>query len=529
MAEESPSRAPLAVPAPVVEVTLFEDRARVVRRGSASLPAGTARVRVEGVAPVLSDRTLTVAVDPAAEGARALDARVVRRVVTRPPEGSGAAAHDLERLERERDALDRELARLDGAVGLLERQSRSLDALGELTLAEIAEDVAWARSEPEEWDKRLERLREQARAAQQRLADLRYDRDAKRADRDRLEQRIQAARDPSAEEWAAIEAEVEVPAAGPYGLRFEYVVPGACWRPHHTARLHGGPAPRVEFRTDGCVWQNTGEEWRDVRLRFSTQRPSLGTDPPPLASDVLEVVKKPEEIAVETREQEVATSGLGGETGAASPRLPGIDDGGEAVNLAARATATVPSDGRAYRVPLLGFETEAEASTVAVPELVRAALLRTVQTNRGPAPILAGPVDLIRDGGFAGRTSVLYVATGERFPLGWGPEQDLRVQRDTEVTRDKQRLLTSWDTRRHRATVRLSNVGPRPCTVKVTERVPVSEIDKVVVEPDPKETTDGRAPNPDGFLEWTVDLAPHQHKALMLRYTLKKHDDVKGL
>ena len=35
---------------------------------------------------------------------------------------------------------------------------------------------------------------------------------------------------------------------------------------------------------------------------------------------------------------------------------------------------------------------------------------------------LAGPVDLIRDGGFAGRTTLLYVAAGEGFALGWGVE-----------------------------------------------------------------------------------------------------------
>ncbi len=232
---------------------------------------------------------------------------------------------------------------------------------------------------------------------------------------------------------------------------------------------------------------------------------------------------------VETREQEVVATGLGAESGGASAELPGIDDGGEAVNLEAASPATVPSDGRAYRVPLSSFQTKVETSLITIPELVPAVLLKTVQTNRAKAPILAGPVDLIRGGGYAGRTSVLYAAPGEKFPIGWGPEQELRVQRETEVTRQEQKMLSSREIRHHRATVRLSNIGPQARTVTVTERVPVSEIDKVVVQHDPKETSEGRSPDPNGFVEWTVALAAYQHKTLTLRYTLDKHQDVKGI
>ena len=57
--------APTELRAPVVEVTVLEDRAHVVRRGQLELGAGVTRLKIAGVAPVLADKTLCAAIVPA--------------------------------------------------------------------------------------------------------------------------------------------------------------------------------------------------------------------------------------------------------------------------------------------------------------------------------------------------------------------------------------------------------------------------------------------------------------------------------
>ena len=510
---------------PVVDVTLFEDRARIVRVGRASLSQGEARVRLEGVSPVLADMTLSVSVE--GHGARVVDACVRRRIVTRP-----TGDDRLDELEKECERLDAELARSGGRLELLKEEAVSYAELASLSLDEIAEEVAWDRGDATAWSERLDQLRERERDVVRRLVELSAERSESQRTRARVAQRMAAPANPARDEWAAVEIDVSVDTTAEHEIRVEYVVPGACWRPYHTAQLieddAGGAS--IEFRTDACVWQNTGEEWREVQLRFSTERPSLGTDPPRLQSDVLSVRKKSAEIEVEARDEEIETTGLGLGRGVAAPRLPGIDDGGESVLLEAGAAASIASDGRPNRVALEGFRAPVELSLVAIPECVEAVLTKSVLTNGGSAPILAGPVDLIREGGFAGRTHTLFVAPGERFELGWGPAPELRAQRHTESAVVKEaKLLRFWEQRRHRVWVRLSNLGSRPRRVEVTERVPVSEIEKVVVEPDTKATTDGIEPNADGFVRWTATLPPNGTKTLELAYTLKKHEAVTGI
>ncbi|HWN72016.1 MAG TPA: DUF4139 domain-containing protein, partial [Haliangium sp.] len=421
----------------------------------------------------------------------------------------------------------------------------AIDAVARSTAREISEDVAWSRGHAGEWSAQLDMIDERERALLNELRAIRFAERDVRARLERLDVRRSAASTPAALEHAEIEVALVADDDAEIELQIDYVVPGACWRPYHSVRLLGEPGGaggqaggdgrgpgdgrgRVEVRCDGCVWQNTGEDWNDVALRFSTQRPSLGTTPPLLADDRLAVQRKSSEVVVEAREQEITTTGLGAET-VAVPEVPGIDDAGEVVTLRAPAPATVPSDGTPCRVELFRFESEAETELLVAAELAQAVLLRSVQVNRASQPLLAGPVDLIRDAGLAGRTSVLYIAPGERFELGWGPDPALRVHRRDERLEDETRMLSSWTTQRHKVTVRLSNIGDVTRTVHIKERVPVSEIDKVQVAVHSDETTDRVRPDDDGFLAWTVTLAPFGHGSVTLRYDVKKHDDVRGL
>ena len=511
---------------PIASVTLFEDRAHVVRRGEVRIEQDDERVRVERVSPVIADKTLSVrAVEPAEGGLRPVDARVRRRAVIRMPGGGeeepAALGAERDALEDELRALEQRIERERDLLGGLDRQAQELDRVAALTLAELAEDVAWGEPVAAGWSARLDEAaaaeRELGRrivAAQRGLGEL-------ERERERLALRIAALDRPDAHERADLDIDLQGAAGASAVIEVDYVVPGALWRPWHTARLDGGAEGAVtslEIATDGCVWQNTGEDWRDVELVLSTERASLGAEPPRLANDVLQAVRRGE-LVIETREQEVETAGLGGEvTGATrvAAEVPGIDDGGEALHLRPPGRATVPSDGRPHRIRLASFSTEARLELIAYPELAAAVLLRSTQENRGAAPLLAGPVDLVRSSGLTGRTSILFVAPGERFELGWGPDADLRVARDAELLEEKKRLLSSRVDRETRVRVRLSNLGAASRTVTVTERVPVSEIDKVEVVVDPARVTDRARPDENGFIRWTVHLGPHANHQLEL-------------
>ena len=509
------------IEAPIVSVTLLEDRAHVTRRGAVEVPAGHSRLSVAGLAPVLADKTLAARLEGAS--ARVLDASVERDEVIldeEKPEDLRAIDERIEALEAETHAIDRELARLQKSLV-------QLSARADIELDEMSDDAAYDRADGDRWTKMIEGLDEREEALSKKVVALTAQKRIKTVEAGDLANRRAAIASPSTHIRAQVFVDVDATEAGAATLEIEYVVPAACWRPYHTARwIDDG---RVEFATDACVWQNTGEDWERAKLSFSTERPSLGAAPPLLRSDVVRATKKSPDVEVAAREEEIQTAGLGGGGTVTMNDVPGIDDGGDPMRIEAEHPATVPSDGRPYRVRLQTFEAESKSDLALMAELTPAVIVRTTQSNGGRRPLLPGPVDLVRNGGLVGRTTVEYVASGERFELGWGPDGDLRVAREVRHLEEESRMLSSWTKMPRIVELQISNIGSNTKKIHVTERVLVSEIEKVKVEVDAKKTTGGKTPDRDGMLTWEVDVPRRGNKKIELRYTVQKHDDVVGL
>jgi uncharacterized protein (TIGR02231 family) len=531
----------------IAEVVVFEDRARVVRRGQVTVARGQARVTVSPVSPVVVDKSVVARIGQGR--ATVLDVQIRRELAPwragpdaidpRAAAGERAALHA--RLE---DARARRRAQADRAAAAA-ATAQALGGLLELARRELVEEAAWGRQVPDA-AARLTALAERARAAAVEAATIAVDVDEAASEIGALERELAAREQALGKEVAAIAIDLESGAGDgelAVDVELEYVVPAACWRPYHAATLRGAqPSAEVELATDACVWQATGEDWREVRLRFSTERPSLGTRPPVLIDDRLSVQPKGA-LVVSARDQEIVNAGLGAGTRQAD-ELPGVDDGGIARVLAAPLAASVPADGRPYRVRLSSFTAAAEVARVAFPERAAGVIVRSRQVHSGQEPLLAGPVDLIARGGLTGRTSIKFVAPGERFDLGWGPDPELRLHREARSKREPAGLL-SWAATTHRVAVRLSNLGGSARTVLVTERVPVSEVEKVEIALSPPEAwkledDDGvrRDPTPlvtartvdaDGMVTWTVELPARARRAIALEYVIKAHDSVSGL
>jgi uncharacterized protein (TIGR02231 family) len=513
---------PMVVDAPVVEVLVLEDRAQVVRGGRVGLPAGRSVVRIPGVAPVLSDKTLTAtATGPSTVRVTMLRVERTARIVEADRRAAVAA------LEDEVRRVERELASTRSAMARSQSEREQLAEALALTLADIAEDAAAGREAAADWQLAVARIGQRQEALSEAEAEFAQVAAERIRDLEDLRARLSATSHPGDRLAAVAILEVDASAAGEFELRLSYLVPGACWRPWHTATLGETAQPVVEVVCDACVWQNTGEDWNGVALSCSTERPSLGTTPPQLDGDVLTLRPKASGTVVETRDEVVHTTGGAG--GQPVQEVLGIDDGGEARQLRASGPATVPSDGLPHRVPLFRCSAPAEVALLVFGEIAPAAIRRTTQANAATAPLLAGPVDLIRRGGYAGRSSVLFVAPGARFDLGWGPDPDVRVHRETQESPGKPSLMSTWTTIRHQVDLQLSNLAREERTVQVVERIPVSEIERVAIEVEEDATSPPAQPDADGFLRWSVTLPPRGHARIRLGWRLRKHPDVIGI
>lgn len=506
------------IEAPAVRVTLLQDRAEVRRSARLDLPAGIHRFRVADVAPVLQDVSLRAEI--ASGHGRVADVRVrralrIRRADRKAP--VGAIEDKLRDLAEKVRALNDDRAQgRQRAYGLLQILQHSL--------AEIPEDVAWGSADVDRW-------RTTFGALSQRLAALDAAEVAARYEQLEIIDELQAA----LTEWysliradhavaAWVELEVAVPERGSVELIIEYVVPNAMWRPSYVASLDGG---RVSVVARAAIWQNSGEDWRQVELSCSTARPQGGTEPPYLADDLLQAQRKAEQVAVGVREVAVQSVTAGG-VPSGGVDLPGVDDGGDVRAIAALGRHDIVSDGRPHFVALFDFVSEAQVDRVCVPEKLSRVVLRAVVRNTSALPLLAGPVELVRDHGPVGTTTVAFVAPGEVFALGFGPDDDVSVHHLVETPSHKADPTDKWSHRLVQATTWLSNLSGDEKVVVVTERVPVSEIAEVKVDVEEAHTKPAVKPDADGFCRFVVQIPPYGQEKVRLRHRIRTAPGVTG-
>ncbi|MFI1327077.1 mucoidy inhibitor MuiA family protein [Streptomyces sp. WAC04189] len=513
---------PIALP--VTAVTCLEDRAYVERTAVLDLADGTRLLRLGPVSALVADHSLHAELT-AERPVTVLDARVVRAWV---PRGPGPADDDSEprrrvrELEAEQHAWGQRRERLLARVDLLGRLATDL-------LREIGEGTGLGEADTARWGSELDRIDgerdtcgEQLREADARLAALGTELSEAR-------QVLADTETQPAELVAHVELTVRSAGAGPAGLRVAHLVPCALWRPAYRAVLDGDS---LTLDTDAVVWQRTGEDWSGVRLTLSTARSTLAAEPPRLTEDRLTLrdrsAAERRTVQVELREEEITDLGPAPVEG-----LPGVDDGGEVRVLRCPNPVSVPSDGRAHRVPLSSFDTPARTEYTCAPEL-SPLVGRVVRfDNRSGHALLAGPVDLIGGGGFLGRGTLEFTAPGARAALAFGSRDDHRVVRRTEETRDTsgltQRTVLTRTVRLHLS--RFS--GPaegHEHTVVVRERVPVSETSAVTVNL----RREACAPPPDdvdedGIVRWDVTLPPGGRRTLELVYEISASAKVDGI
>jgi uncharacterized protein (TIGR02231 family) len=163
-----------------------------------------------------------------------------------------------------------------------------------------------------------------------------------------------------------------------------------------------------------------------------------------------------------------------------------------------------------------------------MPEIALQVVLKSEQTNNSTLPILAGPVDLVRSTEYVGRTTVSFIAPQEKFALGWGTDANMRVQRTQSQKREKNHL-TQWNTITNTVSIFLSNIGDETRKITMTERIPVSELEKVKIEVVQDETSDRIQPDINGFCNWNLHLPPYSQAKVILVYKIAAAPDIEGL
>lgn len=254
-----------AVQAPISQVTVFTDQARVVRQAQVTAP---------GVVefPPLPDTIDASSVRVEAQGAE------VRRVDLEPLTPEAFRTAEAKQVLAELDAVDTELARLS-REGQALREHR--DVLSRLRpVLPPADNVRpLPRLSPQGWAAALQFQASQLEAAQKRLRDVELAQRAASRKREALVDKAEKLGNP--EHRSGWKVAAVLAGGGQATVSLTYLVRRARWTPTWDVQLDPEKS-LVTVSLAGLVSQESGEDWDDAQLTLSTAIPSSAVKAPKL-------------------------------------------------------------------------------------------------------------------------------------------------------------------------------------------------------------------------------------------------------
>jgi uncharacterized protein (TIGR02231 family) len=349
--------------------------------------------------------------------------------------------------------------------------------------------------------------------------------------------------------------ELEAASATRADLKVSYQIQGASWRPAYEARLTTGKEPKLVLERRAIVTQTTGEDWSGVSLTVHTSDTYGRTSAPDIlawragilenestrAKRVQGAFGRAEDSASGARARETydRIDPAGPAAMAPAPEQtpkPITAVSAEILNTGYTTSFVIPgrvsvmADGT-QKTLLIGTEDETPKLRIeTAPAIAPTAYVHAAFALEGETPLFPGSVALYRDGTLMGREKIGLTAPGDEVELGFGQDDRVRVEHvPVKRLEEGPQLFGNRRTETRSFKTTVTNFHDTPVSVRVLNRIPFSEQDKVEVteiEALPKPTT-RNFKDVRGALAWDFDLAPNGKQDVTLAYSVSWPDDAR--
>jgi len=525
--------------APIVTVTVFPDRAEVVREAKVSLPPGASTIEFTGLPWQAERDSFRASARGVAATLGAVEIRADAREPVETPELIAARA-EVQRLEEAISLIDAD----EATAAELREFLKSLQAT---TAARESERLGQGQADPASIQavfdlvqKGLAGLSRSSQENRARRAPLFEELKVARA-------KLAAARPAGPIRTLAASVDVETQAAGSLTVRLEYLSPGASWNPAYRASLDATTG-EIALASEAVVRQGTGEDWKGVELRLSTASPSRGVEPPempPLLLRPIEIMAmegladvsmmKQARVADAPAAPKTAADEVGGaglmnavEEVEAERREAGIVRSGYNLAFEVPGRTDLLADGSEHRVGLRQETLPGSVDYRAVPALNAAAFMVAHTKAAEAYPLLAGAVRVFAGSAYLGSFPLSETGPGGELTFPFGVDNRVSVER-TPKPQDRGRSGIFGRERRIAYGFRtvIENLRDKKVSLVLEDRVPVSEDERIKVEMG-EGTTSGwkEIESRPGILEWSLELAAKEKREVVLEYEVRFPKDL---
>lgn len=268
---------------------------------------------------------------------------------------------------------------------------------------------------------------------------------------------------------------------------FTYMIARTRWNMLYDLRVDSSKGS-LEIAVYGNIYQQTGEDWKDVYLYLSTGAPAVSITPPALRPWFLDLKKPARPVSAPRRTMEAAVMTEAPETeDTIGEYLPEIDEKGPYLEIKIPYKQTIISSTRYQKKFIREFTVKepgkADFFYKLIPATGKNAVMMAEFTNNTPLPWLAGESQVFLDNEFSGRVNMPLTPAGGEVEAALAAEDRItgvkelvgKFEDSSGLFSGSRRITLSYQ-------LSLENHHPRSREIMVYDRIPVSKHEKIRVE-----------------------------------------------
>jgi uncharacterized protein (TIGR02231 family) len=317
-------------------------------------------------------------------------------------------------------------------------------------------------------------------------------------------------------------------------MTFTYVVSNAGWYPSYDIRVDDINKPVVIFYKAN-VMQNTGIEWKNVKLSFSNATPWVAGNVPvlnPWFIDFYTPVTLSRKSAAPGAVRSQAPAAMMEEVAmgdnktvlmkdavAAEPVYVEKKVGEMSVTFDVSVPYTIQSDGKVQTIEIQRTTTPADYKYVAVPKSSPLAYLTGNITDWAKQSLLSGEATLYFENTFVGRSWLNVNQLTDTLTISLGTDNSILVKREKRKDFTVRRVMGSNKTETYSFLITVRNNKSTPVKITLNDQIPVSSNSSITVEAN--ELSGGKLTAETGLVKWDLELKPQEKKDLIITYSVR--------
>ena len=313
-------------------------------------------------------------------------------------------------------------------------------------------------------------------------------------------------------------------------VRLSYLASGAWWSPSYELRFQDPSSP-LNLVYHAGVFQNTGEDWKQVRLVLSTGDPSRDytmpqystlyvRKPAPFVAAGLRVTNA--KMAVRSGYADVAMAEETDEA-ASAPVPVSVQSGSMADEFVIAMPYTIPSDGKKYEVEIQDLHVNADYQYVVMPRQSKEVWLEARVSDYADYALLDGPAALFIDNVYQGEVTLNASSMTDTLQLSVGRDKEVLVDRKEVKNYTVRKTVGSTVKVQKAYDITLRNNKKSAVKLNVVDQYPVSTDSEIKVEL--TESSGALVHAATGKLTWNVTLQPGESRTLRIAYEVKYPKD----